>query len=234
MHASIGEGRSFWHPAYMSWLLRYRSACLAVLGLFLVYAWIPFHTRGAFLSPDETAVAVMAETLAAGRDARTVDFPTEALLWAHPRSFYLEGQELRSIGFLGWPLLLAPFAAAWPAFLPWVGAMLLANAAIPFYTLLRSRVASSRAAGLGTAVAFLSPILVLYGNRGLFPNTAFVALAIWWLWAFSRLRVDRWRVLGGLTIGLGVLFFIRPPDLLWLLPWIVILFFEKTEQERAW
>ncbi len=218
----------------MSWLLRYRSACLAVIGLLLVYAWIPLHTRGAFLSPDETAVAFTAQTLADGRNAVTVDFPTETLLWAHPRSFYLTGQELRSVGFLGWPLLLVPVAVVSPALLPWVGAFLLASAVIPFYKLLRPRVSSPLTAGLGAAVAFLGPVFVLYGNRGLFPNTAFVALAVWWLWAFSRVRIDRWRALGGLAMGLGVLCFIRPPDLLWLLPWSVILFFEKPEQERTW
>ncbi len=215
--------------------LSYEHLFFLMLGLILVAVSIIIPSLGAsrYASPDEAAVAITAERFAVVAWPRIIQPLATAYPWVHPRSWVSQGGALVPVGFLGWPLLLAPWVAIFgPRALPWLGWFVLLSTVYPLFRLLRSHF-SLRASLVGLLVTFASPLFLLYANRGLFPNTGFIAAALWGLWALSRARRGaRHALLAGLCIGAALI--IRPVESLWFLPWCLVGWFGVTpSQERS-
>ena len=193
-----------------------------IIGLGLLYSILPSLGSSIFSSPDETANAVIAHQIAYTGQAAIREPLAKSAPWLHPRSWISVGNEIVSVGFLGWAFLLSFFV--WflgIGALPWVGMLLLLSSVWPFYRLLRRFGFSP--AWWGTLIAYTFPTVILYANRSLFPNTAFIALGIWclfWIDYIQTHRVREW-VIGGLGCLVAITASIRPIELLWLLPWLV-------------
>jgi hypothetical protein len=190
--------------------------------LFLFYAVLPSANLGVYASPDETANAVVANQLATHGRAWLPESDAPEFAWLHPRSWVALNDRIAPVGFLGWPLFVAAFRfVLGPSILPWIGALILLSAAWPFFRLLGRF--GPAAAWIGTLVAFTHPSMILYANRGLFPNGPLLAGAIWSIWLLQRcasLRLRRaWFFLTGAVMALCVA--IRPLEALWLVPWWV-------------
>lgn len=193
---------------------------LGVLGTLLLGAsvWIPSLRSRRYASPDETAVAIVAERIASFASPRILEPLASAYPWMHPRSWVSQGNALVPVGFLGWPLLLAPFVfVASSRVLPWLGWLLLLSSAYPLFYLLRKRFSFS-ASWVGVVTMFASPMVILYANRGLFPNVGLLASALWSIWALERVKeTGRGAWIAAVFCGLACI--IRPVELVWLVPW---------------
>lgn len=196
------------------------------IGFLILGAWLPSATRSVFASPDETAVAIIADTL---RKTGRALLPQEQVItipWLHPRSWVSSGPNLIPVGFLGWPLLLAPFVFLFGrTVLPWMGLLLATSALYPAFRLLARRFSLSQAL-IGTLLLGVFPTVVLYANRGLFANLPQLALLAWWLFlvrseahknSFGRRAFLHHALVGALGISLLLL---RPVEAIWLLPWM--------------
>ncbi len=171
-----------------------------------------------YASPDERAVAFVATRLASFQSPRLLEPLAVSYPWLHPRSWVSQGGSLVPVGFLGWPFLLAPFAMVFGSWvLPLIGWFLMASTVYPLFWLLRKRFSLS--ASLVGVMGFLaSPMVLLYANRGLFPNVGLLAAALWSVWAFERVRdTGKGAWLAALFCAMACV--IRPFELLWLFPW---------------
>ena len=224
---------------------------LAVLFLLVggLFSYLPFSGQSVFLSPDETGVFVAAKNVKEQGTIALAESYASTIPWLHPRSWISHGSTIVPVGFLGWPWIMSWFIRFGDQFAS-IGAMLVILSAIyPFYRLLRPM--GKIPAFIGTIVAFTAPALILYGNRSLFPNAGFVALAIWTAWMFRDIVIPakagiqlsegknifdrllfkldpsvRWDdklclFLFGLLSGLTLA--IRPVEMFWLLPWFIFL-----------
>lgn len=189
-----------------------------VILLGLSFFILPVAGGTIFLSPDETATAVSADGFSRLGTFRLVDPNLNEFPWAHPRSFVAMGGALVPVGFLGWPLLMAIVRKiAGIGAMSFVTPLLALSVAFPLWSFFRSR---GRAAQISAMVAWLAfPLVILYANRGLFPNLPVVCFAVWAAW-FAWQAKQTWQfVAAGLLTGIAVL--IRPIEAIWVLPWVV-------------
>ena len=190
-----------------------------VLGLFLSLGTIvPRETTAVFASPDETAVALFARGWSAAEGFRLpTNFPGFlGDLVLHPRSMVQQGPWLVPVGFLGMPLLAMPFEQTWEGSAAFLTALLVASSVWPLWQF-GSRL--GRRAALVASVLYLTfPTVLLYANRGLFPNLPVVALGLWSVWLVGE-RAHWKQVVGGVVLGLALV--VRPVEAVWLLPWVV-------------
>ncbi|MBP9709981.1 hypothetical protein KBD61_03075 [Patescibacteria group bacterium] len=188
-------------------------ACLCITSLVL-----PFAFRGKYASPDETAVALVAERLASRQSPRVEESLAVAYPWLHPRSWVSQGTALVPVGFLGWPLVLSPWVALFGrSVLPWMAWVWFLSGLYPFYRLLRQRF-SCHSAAVGVLIMAATPMVLLYANRALFPNPAILSAFLWSLWVLDLTkRQVRYSFLAGILMGVTAI--IRPIELIWILPW---------------
>jgi hypothetical protein len=198
------------------------------VGFLGVGAWLPSATKGVFASPDETAVVTIVETMLKTGRASIPEPLALRVPWLHPRSWVSSGPSLVPVGFLGWPILLAPFIFLFGnALLPWIGLFLIASAMYPVFRLFAARFGNTRALA-GTALLFFFPTVVLYANRGLFANGPQLALLAWWLFFTRKTEIGETLPLSGKAIArsflIGLLtlaiILIRPVEGVWILPWM--------------
>ena len=213
----------------------------------VIFLWLatvlPRTTTELFASPDETAVMAFAKAWTPGGGFRlphglTADLAQLASL--HPRSMVRQGEWLVPVGFLGMPFVAMLADKVASGFGAYLTALLVLSSAYPLWQLAKR---SNRRVATVTVLLTLSfPTVLLYANRGLFPNLPVVALAIWSVWAWREIgshlksravsgqrsavnavcrpqAANLLAVLAGLTLGLALA--IRPTEALWLLPWIV-------------
>lgn len=215
---------------------------IVVFGLGYLGSIIPRASTTMFASPDETATAIFADAFGrtgAFRTPVTTSSTISDLVSLHPRSMVRQGDWLVPVGFLGMPFLtwladtLSPHAALF------LTLILVLSSLIPLFFLIRPL---GRWAAWSTLVIFASfPTVLLYENRGLFPNLPVVALTIWSVFLFKKLEVRSLKLevrsmifafLGGSTFALAAA--IRPFELIWMLPWAIwALFFRVKHQEKS-
>ncbi len=176
-----------------------------------------------FASPDETATAVVARGL--GMEFKAVEEEPLAMEvpWLHPRSWVSQGSTIVPIGFLGWPLLLSPFARLFGVWiLPWLGVGFILSAIYPVFHLLRRRF-SVPLTLMGTILLFTFPTVLLYTNRSLFANAPQLALLAWWAWLAKRIQgkelVADWALSLCGFVGMAAIF-LRPSEGGWMIPWM--------------
>ncbi len=162
---------------------------------------------------------------------------TEHLVGLHARSMVRQGEWLVPVGFLGMPFLTAlaeRVHQGWGAFMP---AFLVLSSAIPLWLLAR-RYFGVKVAWWSVWVFLSFPTVLLYANRGLFPNLPVVAFTLWSVWLIrSAFESDRWKralfgSLGGLALGLALL--IRPIEAMWILPWVAWAGFEGIRATKVY
>jgi hypothetical protein len=213
---------------YPDWVLGAGAALISLV----LYAYLPSLGLAVYASPDETGNAVAAEQLALQGQASLTEPEAVAFPWLHPRSWVSQGETIVPVGFLGLPWLASwPVRVFGPAVLPWLGAILFASAALPLFYLLRRF--GQLQAFLGTLVAMTMPNVILYGNRGLFPNAPLVAFVVWGVWLSSRKdKKTIFIILAGLAWALALA--IRPVEGVWILPWLIWSAVEGGWKRREW
>ncbi|MEK7473463.1 MAG: hypothetical protein AAB668_01905 [Patescibacteria group bacterium] len=213
------------HPVFTRERLTLAGLVLALIPLYFLLPWagqgLSADKVGMYASPDETSNAVVARQLAwYGRlsveEPLVAEFP-----WIHPRSTVSQNEAIVPVGFTGWPWIISVFSIfLGQGSVPFLATLLLLSAAIPLFALLRPF--GFRAAWLGTLVAMSFPGMIVFANRGLFPQVAVVGFAIWSVYFITRLRSNDSPWMFGLVGFLVTLAAAsRPTELFWLLPWFV-------------
>lgn len=201
------------------------------IGLFASLGTIlPRETTEVFASPDETAVALFARGWSPTEGFRLptgVPEVIQEIPGLRPRSTVQQGAWIVPVGFLGMPLLVMPFEKVWQGSAAFLTVLLVISSTWPLWQL-AYRTMGSRRAALTAVILFLAfPTVLLYANRGLFPNLPIVALGLWSVWLLGQKEV--WRVaMGGVLLGLALA--IRPVEGIWLIPWAVWAFIHP----RTW
>lgn len=191
------------------------TGILVALGLLLFI--IPSRFPTIYLSPDETAVGVAAREFGAKANFRLEDKILEIAPWIHPRSWVTHQGALVPVGFLGLPILAG---ILWRIFgevgMLFLTPVLVLSAVFPLWRFLKSLGWQAQVSG---AVAWLSfPTVILYANRGLFPNLALVCLMLWSAYLVWD-KPKRWHWLAsGILFGLAGA--IRPTEAPWMAIWL--------------
>jgi hypothetical protein len=192
------------------------SAFTLVLLFSSFFFVIPSLGADMFMSPDETAVAVSARNLLKTGSFVIQTANDDPLL--HPRSFVSVSNGIVPVGFLGMPLLVFLFLRLFgDSGLVLFTPLLTLSVIIPLWSFTRGW---GRFAQTTTVLGWMTfPTVILYANRGLFPNLPVVCLALWssWLlWSGSnRPRV----IIAGAIAGLALI--IRPIEIIWIFPWLL-------------
>lgn len=191
-------------------------AIIIILILGLGFFALPSQFLNVYLSPDETANATIAQAFSeTGKFslARNPDFA-----WVHPRSFVSTPENIVPVAFLGMPAILAVIYRM----LGYIGMslftpLLAISSVIPLWSFTRKL---GRTGQIATTVSWMVfPSVLLYANRGLFPNLPVLCLAIWSSWLIWRYRNVSALLVSGALSGLALI--IRPVEAVWILPWIL-------------
>lgn len=189
------------------------------LGMFLLI--IPLRVPLVYLSPDETAVAVAAREFGTRASFRLEYQALEAAPWLHPRSWVTHQGAVVPVGFLGLPILAG---LVWKIFgelgMLVLTPLLVLAAIFPLWRFLRGLGWYAQVSGVVAWLTF--PTVILYANRGLFPNLALVCLMLWSAYLVWD-KPGRWSWLAsGFLFGLAGA--IRPTEILWMAIWIAAAF----------
>ena len=191
---------------------------------------LPFAgSTSLFLSPDETAVYQSAKAIAQSGDGGLIDERLRQFPWLHARSFVTLENKAVPVGFIGMPLLVS---VAMRLGLPW-----LATVYTPISVLLVGYLfwrwtnkMPSWVRILTVLTWFTLPNVIVYANRGLFPNlitVCFTAIAAFLIW--EKRSISR----AGMS---GVLFAIacaiRPIDAFWMIPWMACAWYLRQNREQ--
>jgi len=208
------------------------AAFIAIVPLF----FLPISAARIAMSPDEAANAFSARVFRTDLAMR-VDMPILTdLPWLHPRSFVSQGPEMVPVGFLGLPMILGTLSLIFGDLIFLLFTPFLVASVV--YPLSRITEGWKRPSRLLMIAAWLTfPTVVLYADRGLFPNLNVVCLTIWSLYLIWRRR-SAWRcVASGALLGLAIA--IRPIEAFWILPWVWLAWRERKDPqelsvERTW
>ncbi len=179
------------------------------------------------MSPDETANIVSAVSYARQGAFGLQSEYTERFLWLTPRSFVFvpETKSIAPVGFLGMPLLLSmvyklsgylglgffvPIFAFFTIFALW-------------HILPKQWPDSIK---LMTSVIWMSfPTVIIYTNRGVFPQMTQLCLLIWVWYLVNQERKKITYPIAGLFAGLALA--IRPLEAVWIIPTIIFAFLHR-------
>lgn len=206
---------------------------------------LPRMNTGLFASPDETATSLFANAWTPSNGFKlpvAIHGPSRDVVQLHPRSMVRQGDWFVPVGFLGMPFLvvLMDYFGSYAG--DYLTLILVLSSTIPFFFLLRKGLGSF--ATWASVVIYVSfPTILLYVNRGLFPNLTVVACTLWAVWALRMLSADeghrekrRERIffssVGGIAIGIAL--FVRPIEALWIVPWIIWAIWPIIQLRNAW
>jgi hypothetical protein len=206
----------------------------AILGL-AVFFWLgselPRTTTELFASPDETATLAFGRAWTWSNGFRLpngLHADLSGLASLHARSTVRQGDWLLPVGFLGMPFIAAILDGLIRGLASYFTVILFLSSMYPLWQITKR--VSGRVATLTVLLTLSFPTVILYMNRGLFPNLPVVALVLWAVWARMRLgtAADRqtgrpatmWLVsiVAGLSLGFALL--IRPTEAIWIVPWV--------------
>lgn len=196
---------------------------IGALALFFAYAWLMLVSPNMWSSPDEAAVAYVAQNGL----VTTAPFADDLGGLVSPRSLkVIHGMYVPS-GWLGLPVFLrALFMLGVPFSLSVLVVPALAVAAVACWRVIVTRI--SGRSDVGWVAAFLlavHPGWWHYTLRGLHPNVPFVSLlliGIWsWMKAHEAKRPWLWAGLSGILFGSAL--FVRANEAVWLVPLVAII-----------
>lgn len=191
-------------------------ACIAFVVWVGITLRLPLQASTVYLSPDETAVAVVADRFAHGESPAIEVTQAQTFPWLHPRSWVSRAGSIVPVGFLGAPALLTPFAYGGSRGLQLGAWLLIVSSFYPLFVLLKKRFGGLPAfAGVG--IYAFSPMVLYYAARPLFPNALFVSVLLWSLFALER-RAFVW---AGFLAALS--FAIRPIEWMWAWTWWLVI-----------
>ncbi len=217
-------------------LFRKYAALLAILILFLaqaaLFCVIPLSGADVFLSPDETANAVAARSFSMNGSMRIVDDILKDGPWLRPRSFVTQGNAMVPVGFLGLPMIIGSLRRLLGEFaLLFVIPLLVLSAGFPLWKFLQSSGRTAQIAGVAMWLGF--PTVILYANRGLYPNLPVVCFGLWSAYLVWSRKAWWSTMLAGFAFGLAIA--IRPVEVVWLSAWIIGAWFLRKEKTTlAW
>lgn len=214
--------------------------------LFFIYlgSVLPRMQTGLFASPDETAVSIFSQAWSMDQGFRIpvkLQDSIKDVVQLHPRSMIRQGDWLVPVGFLGMPFFVALMNGVSSSAGQYLVLILVLSSAIPFYFLLKKELGTFTA--WSAVLIYLSfPTVLLYVNRGFFPNLPVVALAMWGIW-ISRLAITcaegkknhEWIIcssMSGLCFGLAL--FIRPIEAIWMIPWMIWSVWPLVKKNIQW
>ncbi len=199
---------------YFLWI----ASCLLVFALFTQWIRLPLAFDGVWMSPDETANAITAINWVKTGDFKVENSLVKSYEWAFPRSFVplLSQGKMVPVGFLGMALTMGAIYALFGLY----GLLFFT----PFFALLtlwafwkclpKTWLPETKLMTLAVWMSF--PTVILYANRGLFPNLIVTCLAIW-IWYLLTKHKCWWAyLLSGAALGWSLT--IRPTEALWLIP----------------
>lgn len=200
----------------MGWT-KYAAVAFLFTAQGLLFLVIPSNLPQIYLSPDETAVAVTAREFGTDWSFRLPDNILKDGPWIRPRSFVTHDAALVPVGFLGMPLLAG---MVWK-FLGEFGLLLLTPCLVlaciyPLWRFMRGFGFAAQVAGVAAWLSF--PMVILYANRGLFPNLAMVCLMLWAAFLVWKKLDTKALIIAGLLTGMAVA--IRPTEIVWAGVWI--------------
>ncbi|MBP9864691.1 glycosyltransferase family 39 protein [Patescibacteria group bacterium] len=194
-----------------------------VLVQFLAFLVIPSVGAKVFLSPDETANAVVARNFGLHGTMR-IENPVSLIApWVHPRSFISQQEFIVPVGFVGLPAIVG---SLWRLFGDWAlvlfTPLLVLSVIIPLWKWCAQL---GRPAQMAAVLVWLSyPGVIVYANRGLFPNLVVVCFMVWSVYLLSRAqssaRRSLWLIGSGVLFGLAMM--VRPVEFAWMIPWIAL------------
>lgn len=199
---------------YFLWI----ASGFLILALFTQWIRLPLAFEGVWMSPDETANAITAINWVKTGDFKLANPLVTSYEWAFPRSFtpLISQGQMVPVGFLG---MIITIGAVYTLF-GLYGLLFFT----PFFALLTlwagwrclPKVWSPETKFMTLLIWMSFPTVVLYANRGLFPNLVVICLAIW-LWFLLTQYKGWWAyLLSGAVLGWGLM--IRPTEALWLVP----------------
>ncbi|MDF1496891.1 MAG: hypothetical protein P1P90_02425 [Patescibacteria group bacterium] len=219
------------------------SAGILIFALFTAWIRLPLVSSSIWMSPDETANMISAITFANEGVFSFSSEITSKFIWAHPRSFVYvpETNMVAPIGFLGMPLILS--------FIYKLFGLIGLNFFVPFLALLtlfplwKSLPKKwPQAVKLMTIIIWMSfPSIILYINRGAFPQTTQLCLMIWVWFLITNSKASTTTTkyydlfvrfslpIAGALSGLALM--IRPIEAIWILPVIILAFLSKPTNQ---
>jgi hypothetical protein len=214
--------------------IRQRFPAIAAVCLTLIlgasFFVLPSLGSRIFLSPDETAAVAAGRAFAKSGSMVFSLSEDHAAPWIHPRSFVTQiSGAMVPVGFLGMPVL---FGIASRIFSDWIFVLgtplLVLSVVIPLWFLMRSFGRTAQFAAIVTWLTF--PTVILYANRGMFPNLPTVCLTIWSVYLLLHWKKIPSLIVVGILTGLALA--IRPVEAVWILPWIGLAFLERERGKR--
>lgn len=195
-------------------------AWVLAFGIFSITAWqqVSWPT---FSSPDETANYAFAQ-----QDRQTSATRIPTTLPGAPRSVINTGTALVPGSFVFFPHLLG-FVGKVAGTLGMLlfGPALAASAVLAWYVLLRTLFGSEKFAVASTIILATVPTFWFYANRGFWQNGVFTSVLILavaataWAW-----KARQWGVSALSGLLWGVVVAIRPSEVAWLIPGLVVAF----------
>ncbi len=220
------------------------SVFLLFLFIGSLFFVLPTFSGQVFLSPDETANAVFARQFGSIGTFRIEDPLLNFYPWLHARSVVTNSGALTPVGFLGMPFLLGVLhALGGDALLVLFTPLLALSVCYPIWRLTASLGKSPQYAAVLTWLTF--PTVILYANRGLFPNLVVVSLTVWAAFCvYTALRSEKKRDASALLLASGALtglaLVIRPVEIVWIAPWLLLAAYlgsvinKKTTPDSVW
>lgn len=190
---------------------------LGLFGFYSVTAWQQLRWP-VFSSPDETANFAFAQQV---RHAGVAAIPTS--LPGSPRSVINTDTQLVPGSFVFFPYLIGMVGKFFGTFgMLMFGPALAATAMLAFWSLMRDFLGRQGARFAALTLATF-PTFWFYASRGLWQNGVFVSTLILALWLTVRAwQVRTWGVSLLAGFGWGVALAIRPSEVSWVVPTLVI------------
>lgn len=220
------QQRSRYRPEYFLFAV----ACVV---FFFLYHALHFSTSGGYNSPDEMVNSVFTRVFAETGSLllHQPEMYGPLAEFVHPRSTFVQGSTIVPAGFLGLVVvygLVAKFLGI--SAVVYLTAGLAIVGVWAWYGLIR-QVFDKRTAFFSALLALSHPAWWYYSARSFFPNVPFVSFLL--IGAFFLLvrPLNRWRrtswwfdaILG--AVSLGTAFLIRPNEIIWVAPVILIVCF---------
>jgi len=215
------------------------------IGAFLLIAFLGtgifLRHQGMYVSPDETANAFFAETFATTGHVFSFDSVSATFDdLIHPRSVVSQDGRLMPGGFLGLPVLYGWVIKLLGSFwLVWITPCIALVAVLAWFVMVR-KIFDQTIAFYSALLLAIQPAWWYYSARSLMPNVLFVSLLIF-AGLFLVVRPCRERIFACLRhtkfaflsspmtdffcggVFLGLAFFVRPSELLWVMGMLGIL-----------
>lgn len=228
------------------------SLGILFFAFFSLWLRIPLASSSIWMSPDETANVVSAVNFSENFNFGYFSAIAEKFAWAHPRSFVYvpETNLVAPIGFLGMPFILAVVYKLFGLlginfFAPFLALITL----FPLWHIM-PKTWSKPARVMALLIWMSTPTVILYVNRGNFPQLSQLCLMIWswwlitgaynlypkenktsssrFLWFFGILKKIS-LPLAGMAAALALA--VRPPEAIWIIPILLLAFLDYNAKQ---